>query len=49
MHSKVRLGVAVDHLENKPQTCPPLRFSVHLELLGSLGVIQREMFSYCSH
>lgn len=49
MHSKVRLGVAIDLLENKPQTCPPLRFSVHLEPLGGWGVIQREMFSYCSH
>lgn len=49
MHSKARLGVAVGLLENKPQTCPPMRLSVHLELLGGCGVIQREMFSYCSH
>lgn len=49
MYIKARLGVAIDLLENKPQTCPPLRFSVHLELLGGWGVIQREMFSCCSH
>lgn len=49
LHSKARIGVAIDLLENKPKTCPPLRFSVHLELLGGWGVIQREMFSYCSH